>query len=78
MFVAAGSPAYWAAVTPLTKHADPEASIRTAMTILIAAPAIVVGVAALLRCEARSIVLVAVSAVVTLEIVWLVVFLASF
>jgi hypothetical protein len=72
-----GCPALWAALTPLIKHSDPDTHIRTAITIAIAVPSLVVGVLALLRREARSVLLIAVSAVVAVEIAWVVVFAVS-
>jgi hypothetical protein len=79
MLATAVSPAIvWAALTPLIKHSDPEATIRTTMTIAIAVPSLVVGIVALSRREARSILLVVISAIVAIEIAWAVFLVVSF
>jgi hypothetical protein len=77
LFAVVGCPALWAILTPLIKHSDPDTHIRTAITIAIGVPALVVGVLALLRREARSLLLVAVSAVFAVAIAWVEVFAVS-
>ena len=79
LLLTAVSPAFvWAALTPLIKHADPNAMIRTAMTIAIALPSIVVGIVALSRREARSVLLVVMFAIVAIEICWAIFWVVSF
>ena len=75
MLAAAACPAYWAILTPLIS--DPNGTIRTAITIAIAAPSLVVGVVALFHREARSVVLVAIFAVILVGIAWALFFAAT-
>ncbi len=74
---AVGCPALWAALTPVIKHSDPDAHIRTAITIAIAVPSLIVGVLALVRRQARSVLLIAVAAVYALVAAWVLAFAAS-
>lgn len=78
MVIAAACPLYWAALTPLIKSSDPEANFRTALTLVIAIPSLVVGALALVRRQARSVALVVISAIAALEIAGTVLFLATF
>ena len=77
MLALVGCPVIWAALTPLIKHSDPNTHIRTAIMFAIAVPSLVIGVLALVRREARSVLLIAVWAVVAVEIAWVALFALS-
>ncbi|MFM8303203.1 MAG: hypothetical protein ACKOA9_02710 [Actinomycetota bacterium] len=57
---------------------DPEATIRTGLTLAVAVPAVVVGSAALAQRSSRSLVHAGLAVVVALEIAWTVAFAVSF
>ena len=72
-----GCPALWGALSSVIKISDPDTHIRTAIMIAIAVPSLVVGALALVRREARSVLLVAVWALIAVLIAWVVVFAAT-
>jgi hypothetical protein len=82
LLAAVAGPGWWMILQPSSPAADmvddPDARIRAALTIAVVAPAVIVGAAALVRRDARSVALVVVSAVVLIEIalaaVWVVAF----
>lgn len=57
---------------------DPDARIRTVLTIAVVVPAVIVGVAALVRRDARSLALIIVSAVVFVELAFAVFWVVAF
>ncbi len=75
LFAVAACPASWAILTPLI--GDPNTHIRTATVIAIAVPSLVVGALALIRREARSVLLIAVWTIFALAIAWAVLFAAT-
>jgi predicted signal transduction protein with EAL and GGDEF domain len=66
MVVTAVCPLWWAALTPVMKHVDPNARARMALMAGIAVPSCIVAARAL-RHGARSVALVVVSAIVAFE-----------
>ncbi len=79
MFVTlVGCPALWAALTATIRHSDPNALFRTALMFAIAVPSLVVAVLALVHREARSVVLIVLTALVAILIAWVAFFVISF
>lgn len=79
VLAAAANPLYCWALWAATRFVDdPEATVRVALTVAVAGPALVVGSAALVRPGSRSVALVVIGALLALEIAFVVMFIASF
>ncbi len=76
LFAVVACPGLWA-LWAILRISDPDTHVRMALTIAIAVPSLVVGVRALFRREARSLLLVAVFAVMALLFAWVALFVAS-
>jgi len=75
-------PGWWAILQPSSPAADviddPDARIRVALTVAVAVPAVIVGTAALMRRDARSLGLIVFSAIVFSELAFAVLWLIAF
>ncbi len=82
LLAAVAGPGWWVILQPSLPLADlvddPDARIRVALSVAVAAPAIIVGAAALGRPDARSVALAVTSAVVLVEIALAVAWVVAF
>ena len=78
LLAAAASPAYVWGLWVVVRFDDPEATLRTIATAVVAIPAIVLGAAALTRRRSASIAVVVLATIVVLEVAWSLVWVVSF